>query len=103
MVEGLIPLFYTLFRDVQYLEDCVNCVKRLIALSPGESLSNAIKRRFTGVNQRQGQLKIQVAEDKFIYRQGTPEDQVDFGCRQIHAFAMRNWPDMPKEPEIEDP
>jgi hypothetical protein len=74
----------------------------LTALSPGQSLSNTMKRRFTGVNQRQGQLKIQVAEDKFIYRQGSPEDQVDFGCRQIHAFAMRNWPDMPKEPEIED-
>ena len=34
MIEGLIPSFYTLFRDVQYLEHCVNCVKRLTALYP---------------------------------------------------------------------
>jgi len=93
MVEGLIQLFYILFRDVQYLEDC---------MSPGQSLSNTMKQRFTGVNQRQGQLKLQVAEDKFIYRLGTPEDQIDFRCRQIHAFAIRNWPDIPKEPEIVD-
>lgn len=74
MIEGLLPSFYTLFRDVQYLEHCVNCVKRLTTLSPGQSISNTIKRRFTSVNQRQGQLKVQVTEDKFIYKQGTPED-----------------------------
>ncbi|CAG8978002.1 hypothetical protein HYALB_00000671 [Hymenoscyphus albidus] len=103
MIEGLIPSFYTLFRDVQYLEHCVNCVKRLTALSPQQTLSTSMKGRFTGVNQRQGQLKVQVAEDKFIYKHGTPQDQVDFGYRQIHAFAMRNWPNMPKEPGTEDP
>jgi hypothetical protein len=72
-------------------------------VSPQENLANAMKRKFTGVNQRQGQLKVQISENKFIYRKGTPEDQIDYGYRQLHAFAMRDWPDMPKEPEKEDP
>lgn len=103
MIEGLIPSLHTLFRDVGYLEHCVNCVKRLTALSPQQSLSRSMKGRFTGANQRHGRVKVQVTEGKFVYRQGTPEDQVDFGYRQLYAFAMRHWPDMPKEPEIEDP
>ena len=103
MIEGLIPSIHTLFRDVLYLENCANCVKRLTTLSPGQSLSDAMKRRFTGVNQEPGQLKVQVTEDKFICRQGTPEDQADLGYRQIFAFAMRYWPDMPREPQKEDP
>jgi hypothetical protein len=103
MTKGLIPSIHTLFRDIQYLEDYVNCVKRLTTVSPRENLANTMKRKFTGVNQRQGQLKLQISEDKFIYRKGTPQDQIDYGYRQLHAFAMRYWPDMPKEPEKEDP
>jgi len=102
MIEGLIPSFHTFFRDVLYLENCANCVKRLTILSPGQSLSNAMKRRFTSVNQEPRQVKVQVTEDEFICRQGTPEDQADLGYLQIFAFAMRDWPDMPREPQKED-
>ena len=34
LVNGLIPSLYTFFRDLQYLQACVDCVKRLISLSP---------------------------------------------------------------------
>ncbi|KAH6696623.1 hypothetical protein BKA61DRAFT_441268, partial [Leptodontidium sp. MPI-SDFR-AT-0119] len=33
IVEGLIPSLYTFFIDVLYLENYVNCVKRLTTLS----------------------------------------------------------------------
>ncbi|KAH6721992.1 hypothetical protein BKA61DRAFT_451319, partial [Leptodontidium sp. MPI-SDFR-AT-0119] len=39
MVEGLIPSLHTFFMDVLYLENCVNCVKRLTTLSARQSLS----------------------------------------------------------------
>ncbi|PVH71507.1 hypothetical protein DL98DRAFT_435016, partial [Cadophora sp. DSE1049] len=98
IIEGLILLIHTFFKDVIYLENCVNYVKRLTTLSSGQSLLIVIKRRFTSVNQEPGQVKVQVTEDEFIYRQGTPEEQADLGYRQIYAFAMRYWPDMPKKP-----
>jgi hypothetical protein len=37
-----------------------------------------------------------------VYGQGTRGDQVDLGYRQIIAFAMRHFADMPKEPVKED-
>lgn len=36
LVNGLIPSLHTFFRDLQYLQACVDCVKRLIVL--GESI-----------------------------------------------------------------
>ncbi|KFY68421.1 hypothetical protein V496_01043 [Pseudogymnoascus sp. VKM F-4515 (FW-2607)] len=73
MVDGLIPSLFTFFKDVRYLELCNNCLKRL------------------------------VTENSFIYWQGTREKRIDTGCRGLHAFAMRNYPDIPKETVAEDP
>jgi hypothetical protein len=42
-------------------------------------------------------VKIQVREDSFVYGRGTRADQIDLGCRQIWTFAMRYYPDMPKD------
>ncbi|OBT39549.1 hypothetical protein VE00_09472 [Pseudogymnoascus sp. WSF 3629] len=73
MVDGLIPSLFTFFKDVRYLELCNNCVKRL------------------------------VTENSFIYWRGTCEKRIDMGCRGLNAFAMRNYPDIPKEAVAEDP
>lgn len=99
LVDGLIPSLHTFFRDLQYLQACVDCVKRLISLSPGQTLFNAIEYAFTGINQRDRQVTLQVAESEFIYRPGTVADQVNLGYQQIHAYAMRNFLDMPREPQ----
>ncbi|KFZ13857.1 hypothetical protein V501_03496 [Pseudogymnoascus sp. VKM F-4519 (FW-2642)] len=73
MVDGLIPSLFTFFKDVRYLELCNNCVKRL------------------------------VTQNSFIYWPGTREKRIDMGCRGLNAFAMRNYPDIPKEAVAEDP
>jgi hypothetical protein len=103
MVEGLVPSLFTFFRDIQYLDVCVDCVKRLSTLSPGQSVSDAMARRCKSVNQEGGQTRIQIAEDTFVSRPGSKIDRKDLGYRQIYAYAMRNYPDMPREPEKEDP
>ena len=102
LVDGLIPSLYTFFRDLQYLQSCVDCVKRLISPSPGQTLFNAMECAFTGINQRDGQVTLQIAESEFINRPGTVADQVNLGYQQIHAYAMRNFLDMPKEPHGEN-
>ena len=96
LVDGLIPSLHT-FRDLQYLQACIDCVKRLISLCPEQTLFNAMECAFTGINQRDRQVTLQVAESELIYRPGTVADQVNLGYQQIHAYAMRNFLNMPKE------
>jgi hypothetical protein len=106
-VEGLIPSLATFFKDILYLERLANCVKQLTG--DNVQISHAFKQLFFPVDEaegrvriRDGQTKIEVAENVLEYGQGTREDQVDLGYRQIIAFAMRYFADMPKEPVMED-
>ncbi|OBT79449.1 hypothetical protein VF21_02102 [Pseudogymnoascus sp. 05NY08] len=102
-VEGLIPSLATFFKDIRYLERLANCVKQLTG--DNVQISHAFKHLFSPVDQEDGrvrimdgQTKIQVAENAFVYGQGTRGDQVDLGYRQIIAYAMRHFADMPREP-----
>ena len=101
-VDGLIPSLFTFFKDLLYLQVCVDCVRRLTTVSSGQSVCEAMERRFTGTGQTVGQVKIQVAEDTIVPREGSRDDQIDLGYRQIIACAMRNYPGMPREPVKED-
>ncbi|KFY64740.1 hypothetical protein V496_03055 [Pseudogymnoascus sp. VKM F-4515 (FW-2607)] len=72
-------------------------------------ISHAFKQLFSAVDPQggrvritDGQAKVQVAENAFVYGQGTRGDQVDLGYRQIIAYAMRHFADMPKEPVKQD-
>ncbi|OBT55954.1 hypothetical protein VE04_03627 [Pseudogymnoascus sp. 24MN13] len=103
MVDGLIPSLFTFFKDVRYLELCNNCVKRLVSVSPKQDVYRALRRKYTGVNQVGGHLKIQVTQNSFIYWPGTREKRIDMGCRGLNAFAMRNYPDIPREAVADDP
>ncbi|OBT50791.1 hypothetical protein VE04_09038 [Pseudogymnoascus sp. 24MN13] len=106
-VEGLIPSLATFFKDIGYLERLANCVKRLTG--DNVQISHAFKQLFSPVDQQDGrvritdgQAKIQVAENAFVHGRGPRGDQVDLGYRQIIAYAMRHFADMPKEPVKED-
>jgi hypothetical protein len=61
-VDGLIPTLFTFFRDLQYLELCSNSVKRLKKPSRKLDVFDSMQDKFTGVNQVEGRVKIQVAE-----------------------------------------
>ena len=101
-VEGLIPSLFTFFQDVKYLELCSNPIRRLTALPQKLGIFDSLQGTFTGVNQVEGQVKIQVAEHAWIYGPGTVAEQKDLGCRQIYAYTMRHYPCMPREPSRED-
>lgn len=98
MVDGLILSLSSLFRDLNYLELLVDCLKRLVTVPKRRSVCETIQSKYTGVNQQEGQVKIQVTEDTFIYRPGTDADRVDLRWRQLVAFAMRYYPYMPRDP-----
>jgi len=96
-VDGLIPSLFTLFEDVKYLEICADCVKQLVSLSPRDTVSTALQRAFSGATQRADQAIVQVAESSFASRPAGSADRVDLSCRQLYAYAMRHYLDMPKE------
>ena len=97
LVDDLIPSLFTFFRDLQYLELCSNSVKRLNAPSRRLDVFDSMQDKFTGVNQVEGRVKIQVAVNSWIYGPGTVADQKDLGYRQIYAYAMREYPNMPRQ------
>ena len=101
-IDGLIPSLYTFFKDVQYLQVCVNCIKRLTKVSPRETVLMSMKDKFTGQNQTRDQVKIQITENTYRSRPGTLKEQIDLGYRQLFACAMRHFAQMPKEPVKED-
>jgi hypothetical protein len=96
-VDGLIPSLFTFFRDIQYPELYSNSVKRLTALSRKVEVFDSIQDKFIGVNQVEGRVKVQVAEHAWVYGPGTVAAQKDLGYRQIYAYAMREYPYMPRE------
>jgi hypothetical protein len=101
-VEGFIPPLATFFEDVDYLGLLAGCVKRLTGSKLKKPVSEHLELVFTGVNQEASCVKIQVKEDSFANGRGTSADQIDLGCRQIWAFAMRYYPDMPKDKSKKD-
>ena len=98
-VDGLIPSLFTFFEDVKYLEACANCVKRLVSLSPRDTVSTALEKAFCDANQRADRAVIQVTESSFTSSPASLADRVDLGYRQLHAYAMRHYLQMPREPK----
>ena len=105
MVDGLILTLSSFFKDLNYLQLLIDCLKRLVIVPKRRSVCETIQSKYTGVNQQEGQVKIQVtedAEDTFVYKSGTDADRVDLGWRQLVALAMRYYPYMPRDPIKED-
>ena len=65
--KDLIPSFHTFFRNLCYWEACVDSMRHLITPLRGDTIFTAFERQFTGVNQQEGQVRIQVDEANFIF------------------------------------
>ena len=100
--QPLILTLYTFFKDIVYVQLLIDCLKRLIKLPRGESISEFIQGAYKGQEQKKGQVKIQVGDGKFFYRPGNKAARKELGWRQLVAFAMRNYPDLPRDPVKED-
>ncbi|CZT41140.1 uncharacterized protein RSE6_00835 [Rhynchosporium secalis] len=102
-IDGLVLSLFTFFRDIQYLKLCVDCLKRLVIVPKRESVCETLARTYSNKNQRDGHVKIQITEDSFLDRAGTPADCIDLGIRQLVALAMRKYPAMVADHVKEDP
>ena len=61
-------------------------------------LAGALK----NVRERECQIVVQVAEDRFRVVRGSRADRTDLAIRQLYAFAMRHYPAMPPKSQKEN-
>jgi hypothetical protein len=98
--DCLIPSLFSFFEDLNYLKAIADCVKRLIKLSPRETVSYTLEQEaYSDVNQRVDQYLVQQSESSYIFRTGGLADRSDLGSRQLWISAMRIHPQMPPEPK----
>ncbi|KIW30935.1 uncharacterized protein PV07_02626 [Cladophialophora immunda] len=98
--DRLVPSFFTFFEDLNWLKGPADCVKRLIPISPGDTILYVLEQHvFTGINQRTGQCLIQKTDHTFVSKPGTEADQMNLGVLQLFLIAMRNHLSMPAEPK----
>jgi len=100
--RGLVPSIRSFFRNHVYVEACMNCMKRLTSLRPGETVSNAVERTFSSTILGMDHTVIEVTESTFRSRPASLGDRVELGCRQLYAYAMRHFLDIPREPQTRD-
>lgn len=96
--KGLVPSLYGFFEDVKLLEVWADCLKWLICLGPRDTVSTALKSIYTGMNQNTGSALVQETETTFMQVPANLAYQMDLGCRQLQAFAMRYHREIPKKP-----
>jgi hypothetical protein len=98
--DRLIPSFFSFFQDLNWLKDPVNYVKRLMYLSPRETILYTLRERmFSHANQRADQCVIEESEHTYVSKSGNAADRVNLGILQIFFYAMRHCLEMPPEPK----
>ena len=96
-VDDLIPSLDALFENLNYLKVLADCMTRLVSPSPGDTVSTALFKAFSDTNQRPDRAIIQVTESSFSSSPASSADRADLGVRQLYAYAMRHYLQMPRD------
>lgn len=98
-IEGRILSFETFLQDTIYFGACSTVLRRLLPRKFPGSVREAFLHCYTGANQVQGQIRIQVKENSFHQRQDTLHQHQDtqainrqLAYRQLFLAAMRDFP-----------
>lgn len=100
--KNIIPSLHTFFQDMWYLEACANCMKRLV--NPCQRYPS-VKSAFLGVYKmgpNDGDCLIQTSETDFRHQRGSQSIRAELGYRQLWLYAMRHYPQIPREQGSDD-
>jgi len=100
--KGLVPSLFEIFENVKCLEAWADCLKWLVCLGPRETLSTAMEKIYTGINQSEDSALMQKNETMFESVPASSARRIDLGHRQLCAFAMRYHCEIPKKPSGKD-
>ena len=84
---------------MDYLDALADSVKLLIDLAPNDTIFAALSGT---LNQESYDVAIQTAESSYRYQPASSLDKVNLSWRQLMAFAMRNYRDLPKRSKKKD-
>ncbi|KAL9132054.1 MAG: hypothetical protein Q9217_000182 [Psora testacea] len=79
--KELVPSLYGLFEDIKILEAWANCLKWVICFSLRDIVSIALKKIYTGANQKIDSALVQETETTFKPVPASFAYQMDLGCR----------------------
>ena len=96
-VDDLISSLNALFENLKYLKVLADCMTRLVSPLPGDTVSTALFKAFSDTNQRPDRAIIQVTESSFSSSPASLADRADLGVRQLFAYAMRHYLQMPRD------
>ncbi len=100
--KGLVPSLFEFFENVKCLKAWAECSKWLVCLGPRETLSTAMNKIYTGINQSVDAALVQENETTFESMPANSARRIDLGYRQLCAFAMRYHREIPKKPSGKD-
>ncbi|KAF4210314.1 hypothetical protein CNMCM5878_004631 [Aspergillus fumigatiaffinis] len=100
--KDIIPSLHTFFQDMWYLEACANCMKRLV--NPCQRYPS-VKSAFLGafkMGPNNDDCLIQTSETDFRHQRGPQGIRAELGYRQLWLYAMRHYPQIPREQRSDD-
>lgn len=97
--DCLIPSLFTFFEDIKFLRSAAACIRRLMHLSKGNSVTKRLTQLFADSNQKTDQCVIQVSNTTYAEVPGNAVIRLDLGCRQLWLAAFREYRDLPAEPQ----
>lgn len=98
----MVPSLFEIFENIKCLEAWADYLKWLVCLGPRETLSTAIEKIYTGVNQSVDSALVQESDATFETVPASPAYRIDLGRRQLYAFAMRYHCKIYKKPSGRD-
>ena len=100
--QGLVPSLFGFFEDFKLLDAIADCLKWLVHLDPRDTLSTAIQKAYSGVNQGSDFALAPEAETTFTPVSEGFAGRRALGYRQLCVFAMRHYCEIPKKPSGKD-
>ncbi|PMB67544.1 hypothetical protein BM221_007214 [Beauveria bassiana] len=95
----LIPSLTTFFNDRKLLHDAIDSIRKILDFRYKPTLNSSLQEAFKDADQRQDRCIIQLSETTFGSVAGDAELRKHLAIRQIWLAAIRNYTELPAEPQ----
>ncbi|KAH8430537.1 uncharacterized protein LDX57_008201 [Aspergillus melleus] len=97
-LNGLIPSLYAFFEDFKCFENWTHCLKRIFPVTEA-TLRATMERQWEPPNDDANTCLVQHSPSEFSRWTEPVTTPFDISYRQMWMYAMRHYPQMPREPK----
>ncbi|EER43197.1 conserved hypothetical protein [Histoplasma capsulatum H143] len=101
MFGALVPSLYSFFEDFKCFESWAHCLTRLFTLGKS-TVRQTMGGLWTPCSDGGDMCLVQTSESTFDSRHEPAGRQFDLAYRQMWLYAMRHYPQMPRDPKRKD-